>query len=270
MNKTILITGTSSGIGRASALLFAEKGWNVIATMRKKEDGAYFSKYQNVLVTELDVTKQATIDNSLKEGISRFGKIDILLNNAGWGVYGIFEEASEEIIRKQLEVNLLGVMRTIKSILPHFRKEQEGLILNVTSVGGRIALPYLSLYYTSKWGVEGLSEALKFELEPLGIGVKVIEPGIVNTKFGEKSYDFSTHSIKEYGAICDKVSEVCFQLSGSHASESKEVAKIIYEAATDESPQFRYPAGPDVEAVLKAREKLCDEDFFSLMKSIIG
>lgn len=270
MEKTILITGASSGIGYATAELFAQNGWNVIATVRKKKDGRPFLGYQNILVARLDVTKPDTISLALQEGIEKFGKIDVLLNNAGYGAYGILEDATEEIIQQQLDTNLFGVIRTIKSILPHFRKNKEGMIINLTSVGGRIALPYLSLYYTSKWAVEGLSEALKFELMPIGVKVKVIEPGIVYTDFGKKSYDFSEHELKEYEPINDKAREVLFQLSnGVQGSKPDEIAETIYTAATDHSMQLRYPAGNDAKALMKIREELSDESFFALVESVL-
>lgn len=270
MKKTILITGASSGIGYATARLFAQKEWNVIATMRRKENGKALLKYRNALVTELDVTKQNSIDTAVKEGITRFGAIDVLLNNAGYGAYGLFEEADEEVIHKQLDTNLFGVMRTIRSILPHFRKNKDGMIINLTSVGGRIALPYLSLYYTSKWAVEGLSEALKFELMTIGVKVKIVEPGIVCTDFGKNSYNFSSHELKEYGQICDKAGEVLFHLSGGiQGSDPHEIAETIYKAATDNSDQLRYPAGNDARAFMKTREELSDERFFELVEGVL-
>lgn len=270
MKKTILITGASSGIGHAAAMLFAQRGWNVIATMRKREQDAVFLRYSNIFVAELDVTKPDTIKTALKEGIAQFGKIDVLLNNAGVGYYGIFEDASEEVIRRQLDTNLFGVMRTIKSILPHFRKRGQGTIINVTSVGGRIALPYLSLYYTSKWAVEGLSEALKFELMPIGIRVKIVEPGIVDTKFGNHSYDFSKHERIEYEPIYDKAREVLFKLSdGCQAAKPEVIADTIYIAATDDNEQLRYPAGSDAQALLKLRNELPDTSFFMLIQEIL-
>lgn len=269
MNRTILITGASSGIGRACAERFAQEGWNVIATMRNNK-GKSFTDYHNIFVTEMDVVREDSIRRALREGIAQFGAIDVLLNNAGWGAYGIFEDAPDEVIKSQFDTNLLGVIRMIRAVLPYFRKQKSGMILNVTSVGGRIALPYLSLYYTSKWAVEGLSEALKFELDPLGIQVKIIEPGIVETDFVKNSCDFSKHLLDEYEPISDKAGEVLFKLSGGiPGSTPVHIADDIYTAATDGSARLRYPAGADAKVFLKRKDMLSDEEFISMIGGIL-
>jgi NADP-dependent 3-hydroxy acid dehydrogenase YdfG len=134
MNKTILITGTSSGIGKASALRFSNEGWNVIATMRSPEKETELTKRDNIFVTKLDVQQPDSIASAIESGIKKFGKIDVLLKNAGYGEFGIFESATEEQVRTQFEVNVFGVMNTIRIILPHFRERKEGMILNIRDV----------------------------------------------------------------------------------------------------------------------------------------
>ena len=148
--NTILITGTSSGLGRAVAKLFQRKGWNVIATMRNPANETELTTLERVLVTRLDVADPSSIDQAVAAGIARFGAIDVLVNNAGFGAFGPLEAAPIETIRRQFEVNLFGVVQTMQAILPHFRTQHAGTILNVTSTSGRVTLPFGSLYHGSK------------------------------------------------------------------------------------------------------------------------
>jgi NADP-dependent 3-hydroxy acid dehydrogenase YdfG len=145
MSKTILITGSSSGIGRATAKHFQAKGWNVVATMRKPEIETELDKFQNVLVTRLDVQEPATIEDAIQKGIKRFGTIDVLLNNAGYGAYGVLEAAPIENIRRQFDVNVIGLIQVTQAILPHFRKNKSGIVINVSSIGGKMTFPLGSL-----------------------------------------------------------------------------------------------------------------------------
>lgn len=164
MNKTILITGASSGIGKITAKYFQEKGWNVVATMRTPEKEEELIPLDNVLVTRLDVQDSASIKDAVSAGIEKFGKIDVLLNNAGYGAYGPLEATPMEKIRRQFNVNVIGLMETIKAVLPHFRANKDGIIINISSIGGKMTFPLGSLYHGSKFAVEGLSEALSFEM----------------------------------------------------------------------------------------------------------
>ena len=168
MNKTILITGCSTGIGRMTAKYFQEKGWNVVATVRSKpEEDKELNALDNVLVTTLDVTKEDTIKEAVVKTIDKFGKIDVLLNNAGYGSYGILEATPEHAISMQFDVNVIGTLLVSKNVIPYMRKAGEGTIINISSMGGKITFPLGTLYHGSKFAVEGMSEALSFELEPL-------------------------------------------------------------------------------------------------------
>lgn len=191
MSQTILITGASSGIGKATARLFADRGWNVVATMRNTEDGVELAARDNVFVATLDLLDSDSIATAVSSGIERFGAIDVLLNNAGYGAYGPLEATPMPVLRRQFDVNVFGLVETIKAVLPSMRAQGSGVIINVSSVGGRMTFPLGSLYHGSKWAVEGLSEALHFELAALGIRVKLIEPGGVNTDFGGRSFVFT-------------------------------------------------------------------------------
>lgn len=269
MSNTILITGSSSGIGRATAEYFQTRGWNVIATMRKPEGEESLNKLENVLVTRLDVTDHDSIATAVQEGIQRFGKIDVALNNAGYGSYGALEATSIEKIRRQYEVNVIGTLAVAKAVIPHFRKNRKGILINVSSMGGKVTFPLGTLYHGSKFAVEGMSEALSYELEPIGIQVKLIEPGAIKTDFGGRSFDFNVDpTLTEYGDIMNKVT-AAFQTM-SAGSEAELVAETIFRAATDGSNQMRYVVGPDAEQVIAARKQMNDADYMAMMKSNMG
>jgi NAD(P)-dependent dehydrogenase (short-subunit alcohol dehydrogenase family) len=186
-SKTVFITGASIGIGRATAELFQSKGWNVVATMRNPEAGAAVSgnsnpalaELENVLVTKLDVNDQASIDSAIAAAIARFGSIDVLVNNAGFGIYGILEATSLDQLRQQFETNVIGLLATTKAVIPGFRKQHSGVIVNIGSIAGRISLPAGTPYNGSKFAVEGITEALSYEMRAIGVRVKLVEPGFI-------------------------------------------------------------------------------------------
>lgn len=268
MTKTVFITGTSSGIGKATADLFVNKGWNVVATMRNPEDGKDFADKPNVLVTELDVLKPESIQSSLQEALDKFGKVDVLINNAGYGAWGPLEESSSEKIRRQFDVNVIGLLDVTKALIPHFRENNSGVIINISSVGGKATFPLGSLYHGTKWAVEGISEALSYEMSQIGVKVKIIEPGGVTTDFGGRSLDISsTGEIDAYKKATESVVE---GMSGSRFSEPEDIAQVIFQAATDESPRLRYIAGADAEEMLKTREQLGDEAAVKAVSQMFG
>src|SRR5215469_12840168 len=163
MAKTLFITGASTGIGRAAALFFRDKGWNVAATMRNPADHSGLAS-STVRTIPLDVTKSVTIRPALDQALQAFGSIDVLVNNAGYGAFGPLEAASDEQIERQFATNVTGLMAVTREFLPHFRERSSGVVINISSVGGRATFPLSSLYHATKWAVEGFSEALNFEL----------------------------------------------------------------------------------------------------------
>lgn len=270
MSKTILITGCSSGIGRMTAKYFQEKGWNVVATVRKfSEEDKELTDLGNVLVTELDVTKEDTIKTSVAQAVEKFGGIDVLLNNAGYGSYGILEATPEHKIRMQFEVNVIGLLLVTKNVIPVMRKQGSGTIINIASMGGKVSFPMGTLYHGSKFAVEGLSESLSFELSEIGTKVKMIEPGVINTNFAGSSFDLNIDpALTEYKAFTDKVLKA-FE-SGADGSEPILVAETIYKAATDGTDQLRYIAGPDAEQIIAARKQMDDPEYMALIRSQYG
>lgn len=270
MTNTILITGASSGIGRATAQLFQAKGWNVIATMRAPDKETVLTDLDRTLVTRLDVQDIDSISLAVDAGISRFGRIDALFNNAGYGAYGPLEATPLEKIRRQFDTNVIGLMATTQAVLPYFRKQGAGVILNVSSIGGRMTFPLGTLYHGSKFAVEGLSEALHYELSPLGVRVKIIEPGRVKTDFGGRSFDFSNDaSLTEYQPLVQALARALGPGSGE-GSSPEAVAKVIFTATTDGTDQLRYEATPDAVQLLAQRRAVDDATFFAGMRARFG
>jgi NAD(P)-dependent dehydrogenase (short-subunit alcohol dehydrogenase family) len=272
MSRTILITGASSGIGKASATLFADRGWNVVATMRNTDDGVELASRDNVLVTTLDLLDSESITTAVERGIERFGAIDVLLNNAGYGAYGPLEATPMSVLRRQFDVNVFGLVETIKAVLPSMRSQRSGIIINISSVGGRMTFPLGSLYHGSKWAVEGLSEALHFELAMLGIQVKLIEPGGVNTDFGGRSFVFTQDpEFPDYQPLVDMATATLQEEASDDNQEPSEVAEVIFDAATDGTDQIRYISGEGAKRLLANRYSAGqDEQFVAGMRAQIG
>ncbi len=268
MTKTVLITGASSGFGKDAARLFHKNGWNVIASMRSPEKEAELGALDRVALVRLDVTDGDSIQKAVEEGVSRFGSIDALVNNAGFGSLGVLEAAPAEVVRQQFEVNVFGVIEVIKAVLPHMRRNKHGVIINVASMGGRIAFPFSTLYHATKYAVEGLSESLQYELEPLGIKVKIVEPGGYKTDFAGRSLaTFGAGDLLDYMPAYDAFAG---QVDNWPMSESVwEVAEAIFEAASDGSQQLRYPVGADAVQLLQARKEMDDLAIKNLIASHI-
>jgi len=266
MKKTVLITGASSGFGKETVKLFHQKGWNVIATMRSPEKEAALAAMSNVLVTRLDVTDKASIDSAVASGIGAFGGIDVLVNNAGYGTLGALEAAPDDVIRQQFEVNFFGLIDVVKAVLPGMRARQSGVIVNVSSIGGKVTFPFCSLYHATKFAVEGLTESLQYELNPLGIRTKIVEPGGYKTEFAGRSMGYyGVGSLDDYREPYDLFVK---NLAKWPMSEKiSEVADVIFEAATDGTEKLHYPAGHDAAPLLEARRQTEDVAF---KKMIIG
>ena len=266
MAKTILITGASTGIGKATAKFFNEKNWNVVATMRKPEEENELNSLDNVLVARLDVLDLDSIDTAIKAGIEKFGKIDVLVNNAGYGAYGPLESFPRENIIRQFNTNVIGLLDVTRAILQHFRANKDGIVVNISSIGGKMTFPLGSLYHGTKFSVEGISEALSFELAEIGCKVKIVEPGAIETDFSGRSFDFSNdENMLEYQGIVGKV------MSGfgkvlQRSSQPIVVAKVIYEAVNDGTNKLRYEAGDDAVQLMANRKLASDEELISALK----
>lgn len=271
MPRTVLITGASTGIGRATAERFQREGWNVGATMRSPNDGQELSALPNVHVIRLDVTDPESITSAVAEVTERFGSIYALINNAGFGAYGPLEITSAETIRRQLDTNVIGLLEVTQAVIPVMRNQGEGVIVNISSVGGRLAFPFGSLYHGSKFAVEGISEALVYELLPVGIRVKVVEPGDVATDFAGRS---SVFTMDPEGGPYRETQQSVMTNWGARMQENignaDDVADVIFTAATDGSNQLRYISGDDAATILGARQTLDDSAFLGMIAGNFG
>jgi len=250
--KTIFITGTSSGLGKAAVQLFAARGWKVIATMRSPEKETELTQLDNVHLLKLDVADASQIDTCVQQALA-LGPIDVVVNNAGYGLVGPLESYTDEQITTLLDTNLLGVIRIIKAFTPHFREKKSGLFINITSIGGLIAVPFSPVYHASKWALEGLSEGLSFEFSQLGIGIKTVSPGAIKTDFSSRSLQ-TGQPHAAYGNMMEQVFAVFGKLwDPEKYSAAETIAEVVYEAATDGKDQLRYQAGEDAKAFYAQR-----------------
>lgn len=251
--KTVFVTGASTGIGFQCARMFMEKSWNVVATMRNPEKAPDVLRQKNVLIIKMDVTDNESIKNSVQEAICRFGKIDVLVNNAGYYSIGVVEAIPEEEIKRQIETNLLGLIFTTKAVLPYMRKKRSGLIVNLSSVAGRTTVPLQSIYHATKWGVEGFSQSLQYEVEDLGIDVVLIEPGVIKTDFYTRSMSYSKEeNLTEYKEISEKVGKYLID-GGNNGSSPAGVAKLICKIAESNKRKMQYVVGKSTEIVTLSR-----------------
>ena len=257
--KAIFITGSSCGLGRATAKLFASKGWKVVATMRNPNSEKELPTIPGLTLMALDTTDPQQIQ-SVAERVVASGGVDVVFNNAGYGLAGPLEGLLDEQILRMVNTNMLGAIRTTKAFIPHFREKRAGLFINTTSIGGLITVPFNSIYHATKWALEGWSESMAFELNQFGIGIKVIEPGGMKTDFFTRSLDTGRHPA--YDALVDKVmSAITDPKQMATYSTPEQIAEVVYEAATDGKDQLRYVAGADGKATYSMRLQMGDEAF---------
>lgn len=237
--------------------------------MRRPEKETELNNLNNldrVLVTRLDVTDPESIQAAVKEANDRFGKVDVLLNNAGFGVFGPIEATPLEKIKEQFDTNVFGLLATIKAFLPIFRANRDGIIINISSVAGRVCFPMGAPYHGSKFAVEGLSEALSYEVAPFGVKVKLVEPGVIKTDF--KFVWINDKNIVEYQNLYQKMAGFYNSpFLGAHGSDPMDVAQVIYQAATDGTDQLRYVAGKDAQELLSKRQEEDDPQFFEEIRN---
>ena len=268
MSKSVLITGCSTGgIGHATATQLAAKGYNVFATVRNAAKAGDLASTDNVTVLELDVREQASVDAALAQA----GDIDVLVNNAGFEVWGPLEEMTVDDLKDQFETNVYGPFRLILGVLPGMRNRGDGVIVNVSSVAGRVAAPINGLYSASKWALEALSESLKYETGHFGIRVHLIEPGGVETPFGDNRRLVGATAGEEspYSELVSQWEQTGQRLTPDGAAQPDAVAEVIV-GAIEIGDKFRYPATQDAEFVLSARKAMTDEQFEEAMRQQLG
>ncbi|HEY2685354.1 MAG TPA: SDR family oxidoreductase [Steroidobacteraceae bacterium] len=255
----IFITGSSTGLGRATALLFAKKGWTVFATMRDPSKESELRALAGVTLLPLDVTKPDQIKAAALHALAQ-GPIDVLFNNAGYGLVGPFEAATDDELTAELGTNLLGVMRVTQAFLPAMRERGSGRIITTTSIGGLVTFPFNSVYHATKWGLEGWSESLAFEVAKFGIKVKTVAPGGIRTDFASRSLVLTRHA-----AYADTIAKTMKTFMDPRrrekSSSAEQIAEVVWEAATDDLDQVCYVAGTDAKETYAQRLALGAEKF---------
>src|SRR5262245_5849532 len=267
MEKVVLITGASTGIGNETAKLFQSKNWKVAATMRSPEKADDLQNIVDVECIRLDVTHPESVRSAIAESLEKFGRIDAVVNNAGFGVVGPFEAATDEQIEEVFQTNVFGLMSVCREMLPIFREQKRGTIVNVASMGGRITFPLYSIYHATKWAVEGFSEALQYEVREFNVKIKIIEPGPIKTDFYTRSM---SHTKKEGLTAYDNFVARALpnlQKAGERAPDGRIVAQTIYDAVTDDSWKMRYPVNS--RAILAARRLLPDSLFLPIIRRAV-
>ena len=271
MEKTMLITGASSGIGKEAAKVFAADGWNVVATMRSPEKEQDLVPSDNMMLTRLDLQNAASIQEAVGQALKKFGRIDLLVNNAGYGQYGLLEEVTPEKIRQQFVTNVFGVIELMRALLPTMRRQRSGMIINVSSGGGIYGVPAMSIYSASKFALEGFSEAVSYELASQNIVVKLIEPhgGVTATNFNARVAEDSggVRAVADYDQFKADMREAYSRTAAASSISSRDVALEIYKAATDGSRRLRYFIGVDSRGFLNAKQTLRDQEYIEFMRS---
>jgi NAD(P)-dependent dehydrogenase (short-subunit alcohol dehydrogenase family) len=270
--KVAIVTGSSTGIGYEISLALARDEFITYATMRnlsKAEGIKRVATKENlpIRIKQLDVTDDASVKNAVEAISSETGgRIDVLVNNAGYGLNGAFEDLAMDEIKSQYETNVFGLIRTTQAVLPIMRRQKSGTIVNISSGAGRFGFPSGSAYVSTKFAVEGLSESISYELEPFGIKVVIVEPGVIRTNFGnglvvaKKSQDPNS----PYSQMMKKIAH-SFEELMKNSSSPDLVANVVLNAVKDENPNLRYLAGNDVEQWLGAKRNMSDEEFFKMM-----
>ncbi len=270
--KVSVITGSSSGIGYETALILARNGYKTYATMRNTEKGVSLNSIAEkenlfIKVVQLDVTDQSSVKNAVETIHDESGKIDVLINNAGYGLVGALEDVSMEEIKSQFETNFYGLIRVTQAVLPVMRNQGSGKIVNISSGVGRFGFPTGSIYVSTKFAVEGLSESLAYEVEPFGIKIILVEPGVIKTNFFNASNTTkkSLNPNSPYFKMSQNMGSG-FSKMLDNGSTPDVVAKTVLEAVSNDTPKLRYLAGNDVKQLLEGKKNMSDEDFFNMMK----
>jgi NAD(P)-dependent dehydrogenase (short-subunit alcohol dehydrogenase family) len=267
-----VVTGSTGGIGLATSLALARNGYLTYATMRNlaKRDSVQSvadKQHLPIRVLQLDVTDGNSIKSAIQSILSQTGRIDLLVNNAGYGLTGALEDIGIDEIKAQYETNLYGVIRVTQAVLPIMRKQGSGRIINISSGAGRFGFPGGSAYVSSKFALEGLSESMAYELEQFGIKTVLIEPGFVRTNFGDNMV--IAQKAQDPNSPYSQMMQMMSSIRGKmleNASDADLVAEVVVEAATAKEPNLRYLAGKDVQQMVAAKKSMSDEEFQKMMK----
>lgn len=271
MTKTVLITGTSSGYGKAIAEHFHDRGWNVIATMRHPASHAFATSTNRLRVLPLDVTDSGSIEKAVDEGTATFGTIDVLVNNAGIGLASVVEATPDRIVREIFETNTFGVFATCRAIIPQMRQQGHGSIINITSSTGIGPMPLAAIYAASKCAVEGFTESLSYELDAFNIRARLVEPGYApTTNFSANTGERLQGLIPEnYSSFAQAYFQKLANYPTAYCTEA-EVAETTFLAAVDQSRRIRYPAGPDSKLLAELRWTTSEDHYLTRMREMFA
>ncbi len=268
-----IITGCSSGIGRATAILLAERGWRVFATARRLESVGDLAGVGQVTPLQLDVTDEASMTAAIDQVLALTGRIDALVNNAGYAEGGPLERASAKEIRGQFETNTFGPLRLVQLVMPATRSQGSGRVVNVSSINGRVAMPFIGLYSASKFALEALSDALRLEARPFGVHLVIVEPGAVRTDFAaaghRRTERFATEQDSPYGRYFTGFDRL---ISGTArwSASPEAVAKVVHRALTAGRPKARYAATPMARLMLAAVPRFPDRLRDAVLSNLLG
>ena len=259
MTKTVLVTGASAGIGKATAILLAQNGYNVYGAARRTEKMQDLKSY-GIKPIALDVTKDESVTACVEQIFKEAGSIDILVNNAGFGSYGAIEDVTMQDAKYQLEVNVFGAMHLTQLVLPKMRQNNYGKIVNISSVGGKIAFPFGGWYHASKFAIEALSDAMRVEVKEFGIDVIVVEPGGTKSEWGNIALEslVRVSGKSAYGRLATAVQKSFTQMAGN-VPEPIVIAELIQKGIEAKSPQTRYVGGYMAKPMLLLRKILSDK-----------
>jgi NAD(P)-dependent dehydrogenase (short-subunit alcohol dehydrogenase family) len=271
VEKVALVTGSSSGIGFETALLLSKSGFHTYASMRNLEKSKNITEIVNtenlpLRVIQLDVNDDISVKNAINKIIAENGRIDVLINNAGYGLFSPIEDITLDQVKEQFETNFFGIVRLVKEVLPVMRKQRNGIIVNVSSGAGRVAIPVSSAYVATKFALEGLSESMRYELKEFGINIIIIEPGVIRTNFVENMKTAGTRSRSE-SPYADLIGRTLKGFGGlmDNSSPPKLVAEAILNAITSKEPEIRYVVGDDAKSIMKVRKSTSDKEFENWM-----
>jgi NAD(P)-dependent dehydrogenase (short-subunit alcohol dehydrogenase family) len=269
-HKVAVVTGSSSGIGFETSLVLARNNFCTYATMRNPESGTKMRAVQSgenlqIEIIQLDVTSDKSVSDAIQSILSESGKIDVLVNNAGYGLVGAFEELGMDEIKQQYETNFFGAIRVTQAVIPIMKNQKSGIIVNISSGAGRFGYPGGSAYVSTKFALEGLTESFAYELDPFGIKVVLVEPGFVRTNFSNVIAKRSQEPDSEYAKMMQKMAGRLEEMR-RNSSSPELVANIVLEAVTTKNPNLRYLAGKDVEQWIEQKKKLSDKEFFNMIK----
>ncbi|MFE9259136.1 oxidoreductase [Streptomyces sp. NPDC006879] len=261
--RTVLVTGASSGMGKETVKKLIGQGYVVYAAARRLESMRDLEDL-GATVLKMDITKEADVTAVVDRVAAERGGVDVLVNNAGFGLYGAMEDTSIDEARYQFEVNLFGLARLTQQVLPHMRKQGSGRIVNISSMGGKIYLPLGSWYHATKHALEGWSDCLRLELAPFGIDVVVIEPGVIETEFGDVMLEpmLKRSGSSAYADLAQRVAVATRKTySASGATPAAAIADVIVKSINAQRPRIRYAAGKYAKPMIALRKWLGDRTF---------